>query len=73
MSFLPFLILATLAYCILSGGWWAWMRSPGVVGYAPFANGRTRINAGYGLGLFLLTCEILWLVFGAGSGCAHAG
>jgi hypothetical protein len=63
MAFLPFVILATLAYCILSGGWWGWMRGPGVAPYAPFANG---------FGLFLLACEILWLVFGANSGCLHS-
>jgi hypothetical protein len=63
MSFLPFLILATLVYCILTGGGWGWMRAPTVAPYAPFANG---------LGLFVLACEILWLVFGAGSGCGHA-
>ena len=51
MSPIEFVILATLAWLWLTHGLWPWSKT---WAWAPL---------GSGLGLFLLTCEILWLFF----------
>jgi hypothetical protein len=63
MQFLPFLILATMVLVVLTGPYWFWWKNNPAA--APYGSGLNF------LALFALACEILWLVFGAGSGCAH--
>ncbi len=58
MSPIMFIILATLAWLWLTNGLWA------------SKLGWTWAPLGNGFGLFLLTCEILWMFF-VGSG--HGG
>jgi hypothetical protein len=59
MGFLPFLILATLAWVVICNSSWPWWTGK------PYAGTVSGIGL---FGLFALACEILWLVFGVGHG-----